>query len=166
MDNPLVTPEIGMLFWTFLVFVILMLILTKYAWKPILNAVKEREASIEEALNAAKEAKLAMAELKSTNEDLLNQARAERDEMLKEAREIKDNIVANAKTIAKTEAEKIMVTARESIQHEKMAAIAELKNQVAVLSIEIAEKILKSELSSVDKQKTIIDTIVKDIHLN
>lgn len=166
MDNPLVTPEIGMLFWTFLVFVILMLILTKYAWKPILNAVKEREASIEEALNAAKEAKLAMAELKSTNEDLLNQARAERDEMLKEAREIKDNIVANAKTIAKTEAEKIMITARESIQHEKMAAIAELKNQVAVLSIEIAEKILKSELSSVDKQKTIIDTIVKDIHLN
>ncbi len=166
MDNPLVTPEIGMLFWTFLVFVILMLILTKYAWKPILNAVKERESSIEEALNAAKEAKLAMAELKSTNEDLLNQARAERDEMLKEARGIKDNIVANAKTIAKTEAEKIMITARESIQHEKMAAIAELKNQVAVLSIEIAEKILKSELSSVDKQKTIIDNIVKDIHLN
>ncbi|OFY84076.1 MAG: ATP synthase F0 subunit B [Bacteroidetes bacterium RIFCSPLOWO2_12_FULL_31_6] len=166
MDNPLVTPEIGMLFWTFLVFVILMLILTKYAWKPILNAVKEREASIEEALNAAKEAKLAMAELKSTNEDLLNQARAERDEMLKEARGIKDNIVANAKTIAKTEAEKIMITARESIQHEKIAAIAELKNQVAVLSIEIAEKILKSELSSADKQKTIIDTIVKDIHLN
>ena len=166
MDNPLVTPEIGMLFRTFLVFVILMLILTKYAWKPILNAVKERESSIEETLNAAKEAKLAMAELKSTNEDLLNQARAERDEMLKEARGIKDNIVANAKTIAKTEAEKIMITARESIKHEKMAAIAELKNQVAVLSIEIAEKILKSELSSVDKQKTIIDNIVKDIHLN
>jgi F-type H+-transporting ATPase subunit b len=166
MDNPLVTPEIGMLFWTALVFLILMFILTKFAWKPILNAVKERESSIEEALNAAKEAKLAMAALKSDNETLLNQARAERDEMLKEAREIKDKIVADSKTTAKTEAEKIIVAARESIQHEKMAAITELKNQVAMLSIEIAEKILKDELSSADKQKAIIDNVVKDINLN
>jgi len=153
MDNPLVTPEIGMLFWTALVFLILMFVLTKFAWKPILKAVKEREASIEDALAAAKEAKLAMAELKSDNEALLSQARAERDDMLKEAREIKDKVIADAKGIANEEAEKIVTAARESIQHEKMAAVTELKNQVALLSIEIAEKILKDELSSADKQK-------------
>ena len=166
MDNPLVTPEIGMLFWTLVVFLLLMLILTKFAWKPILKAVKEREKSIEEALDSAEKARLAMAELKSNNEDLLNQERAERDNMLKEAREIKEGIVASAKTTAKEEADKIISTARESIHHQKMAAITELKNQVAVLSIEIAEKILKEELSSADKQKTIIDNIVKDINLN
>ena len=158
--------SVGLFFWQTLLFIVLLFLLRKFAWKPILNAVNEREASIKEALNAAEDAKREMAKLKSSNEDLLNQARAERDEMLKEARGIKDNIVANAKTIAKTESEKIMAAAREGIQHEKMAAITELKNQVAVLSIEIAEKILKSELSSVDKQKTIIDNIVKDIHLN
>jgi F-type H+-transporting ATPase subunit b len=166
MDNPLVTPEIGMLFWTLVVFLILMFILTKFAWKPILKAVKERESSIEEALESAEKAKLAMAELKSNNEDLLNEARAERDGMLKEARGIKDKIVADAKITAKEEAEKIVVAAKESIHHEKMAAITELKNQVAVLSIEIAEKILKDELSSTDKQKAIVDNIVKDINLN
>lgn len=165
MDS-LVTPEYGMLFWTLVVFGILMFILKKYAWKPILNAVKERESSIEEALNSAKEAKMAMAELKSDNEAMLNQARNERDEMLKEARSIKEKIVADAKITANAEAEKIVNAARESIQHEKMAAITELKNQVAVLSIEIAEKILKDELSSADKQKTIIDNVVKDINLN
>lgn len=166
MDNPLVTPEIGMLFWTTVVFLLLMLLLTKYAWKPILSAVKEREKSIEDALNSAEDAKRAMAELKSNNEDLLNEARAERDTMMKEARTIKDEIIAEAKGKASEDAEKIIATARESIQHEKMAAITELKNQVAVLSIEIAEKILKDELSSADKQKAIIDNVVKDINLN
>jgi F-type H+-transporting ATPase subunit b len=166
MDNPLVTPEIGMLFWTAVVFLLLMFVLTKYAWKPILKAVKERDASIEDALNAAEDAKRSMAELKSNNEDLLNEARVERDVMMKEARGIKDSIIAEAKTTANSEAEKIVNAARESIQHEKMAAITELKNQVAVLSIEIAEKILKDELSSADKQKALIDNVVKDINLN
>jgi F-type H+-transporting ATPase subunit b len=166
MDNPLVTPEIGMLFWTLIVFVLLMFLLTKFAWKPILAAVKERESSIDSALKAAEEAKLAMAELKSNNEDLLNEARAERDIMLKEARSIKDGIVAEAKAKASQDAEKIIASARESIQHEKMAAVTELKNQVAVLSIEIAEKILKDEMSSGDKQKAIVDNLVKDISLN
>ena len=166
MDNPLVTPEIGMLFWTAIVFIILMLLLTKFAWKPILGAVKEREKSIEDALNSAEDAKRAMAELKSNNEDLLNEARAERDSMMKEARTIKDEIIAEAKGKASEDAEKILASARESIQHEKMAAITELKNQVAILSIEIAEKILKDELSSADKQKALIDNVVKDINLN
>ena len=117
-------------------------------------------------MDSAKEAKLEMAKLKSDNEDLLNEARAERDAMMKEARSIKDDIVAEAKTTANVEAEKIIISARESIQHEKMAAITELKNQVAVLSIEIAEKILKDELSSAEKQKALIDNVVKDINLN
>ena len=158
--------SVGLFFWQTLLFLVLLFLLRKFAWKPILEAVNEREDSIQEALDSAKEAKLEMAKLKSDNEDLLNEARAERDEMLKEARGIKDGIVADAKTTASQEAEKIIASARESIQHEKMAAITELKNQVAVLSIEIAEKILKDELSSADKQKAIIDNVVKDINLN
>jgi len=158
--------SVGLFFWQTLLFLVLIFVLRKYAWKPILNAVNEREDSIQEALDSAKEAKLEMAKLKSDNEDLLNEARAERDAMLKEAREIKDGIVADAKGIANKESEKIIASARESIQHEKMAAITELKNQVATLSIEIAEKILKDELSSADKQKAIIDNAVKDINLN
>ena len=158
--------SVGLFFWQTLLFLVLLFLLRKFAWKPILEAVNEREDSIQEALDSAKEAKLEMAKLKSDNEDLLNEARAERDEMLKEARGIKDGIVADAKITASQEAEKIIASARESIQHEKMAAITELKNQVAVLSIEIAEKILKDELSSADKQKAIIDNVVKDINLN
>ena len=166
MDNPLVTPDLGLIVWTTLVFCILFFLLAKYAWKPILKAVKDREKSIEKALESAEEAKQQMAELTSSNEALLNEARAERDAMLKEARDIKEGIVTEAKTTANKEAEKIIASARESIQHEKMAAITELKNQVANLSIEIAEKILKDELSSADKQKAIIDNVVKDINLN
>ena len=166
MDNPLVTPELGLIVWTTLVFCILFFLLAKFAWKPILKAVNEREESIKKALSSAEEAKLKMAELKADNEVLLNKARVERDEMLKEAREIKDKIVAESKTMAKVEADKIIAAAREGIQQEKMAAITDLKNQVAKLSIEIAEKILKDELSSADKQKTIIDNVVKEINLN
>lgn len=166
MDNPLVTPELGLIVWTTLVFCILFFLLAKFAWKPILKAVNEREESIKKALSSAEEAKLKMAELKADNEVLLNKARAERDEMLKEAREIKDKIVAESKSIAKVEADKIITAARESIQQEKMAAITDLKNQVAKLSIDIAEKILKDELSSADKQKAIIDNVVKEINLN
>lgn len=158
--------SVGLFFWQTVLFIVLLFLLRKFAWKPILNAVNEREKSIEDALNSAEEAKKKMAELKSTNEELLNKARAERDEMLKEARDMKDKIVADAKTKASEQADKIIADAKESIQHEKMAAITELKNQVAVLSIEIAEKILKDELSSGDKQKAIIDNVVKEINLN
>ena len=158
--------SVGLFAWQTLLFIVLMFLLRKFAWKPILNAVNEREDSIQEALDAAKEAKLEMAKLKSNNEDLLNKARAERDAMLKEARDIKEGIVADAKGIASKESEKIIASARETIQHEKMAAITELKNEVATLSIEIAEKILQEELSSADKQKAIIDSVVKDINLN
>lgn len=158
--------SVGLFFWQTILFVVLLFLLRKFAWKPILNAVNEREDSIKNALDSAEDAKREMAKLKSTNEDLLNEARGERDAMLKDARDMKDKIVAEAKVTANEQADRIVAEARESIQHEKMAAITELKNQVAVLSIEIAEKILKEELSSADKQKTIIDNVVKDINLN
>jgi F-type H+-transporting ATPase subunit b len=166
MDNPLVTPELGLIVWTTLVFCILFFLLAKFAWKPILKAVKEREASIEDALESAEKATRKMEELQASNEALLNEARGERDVMLKEAREVKDKIIAEAKVNANIEGERIIAAARESINNEKLAAITELKNQVAKLSIEIAEKILKEELSSADKQKAIIDNVVKDINLN
>lgn len=166
MDNPLVTPDIGLIVWTTIVFCILLFLLAKFAWKPILNAVKQREQSIEEALNKAEDAKKEMAELVSANEDLLKEARVERDEILKEARSLKDKIIAEAKTKASEDAERIVASARESIQHEKMAAVTELKNQVAVLSIEIAEKILKQELSSEAKQSSMISNVVDNIQLN
>lgn len=166
MDNPLVTPELGLIVWTTLVFCILFFLLAKFAWKPILKAVKDREASIEDALLLAEKTKQEMVELSASNEALLNKAREERDEMLKEARTVKDKMINEAKAIANTEAEKIVASARESIQHEKLAAITELKNQVATLSIEIAEKILKQELATAEKQKSLIDTAVAEINLN
>lgn len=158
--------SVGLFFWQTLLFLVLLFLLKKYAWKPILNAVNEREKSIEDALNKAEEAKKEMAELVSANEDLLKEARVERDEILKEARTLKDKIIAEAKTKANEDAERIVASARESIQHEKMAAVTELKNQVAVLSIEIAEKILKQELSSEAKQSSMISSVVNEIQLN
>lgn len=166
MDNPLVTPDLGLIVWTTLVFCILFFLLAKFAWKPILNAVNEREKSIEEALNKAEEAKVEMAKLVSANDDLLKQARIERDEMLKEARVMKDKLISEAKNKANEDADRIIASARESIQYEKMAAVTELKNQVAILSVEIAEKILKEELSSSAKQEALINSVVDDIHLN
>lgn len=166
MNNPLVTPELGLIIWSTLVFCILFFLLAKFAWRPILKAVKDREASIENALNAAEQAKKEMQELSANNEVLLNQARAERDEMLKDARATKDKMISDAKVTANAEAERIIASAKEAIQHEKLAAITELKNQVATLSIEIAEKILKQELSSAEKQKSLIDNAVGEINLN
>lgn len=166
MNNPLVTPELGLIVWTTLVFCILFFLLAKYAWKPILKAVKDREASIENALLLAEKTKQEMVEMAANNEVLLNKAREERDSMLKEAREVKEKMINEAKATASAEAEKIVSAARESIQHEKLAAITELKNQVASLSIEIAEKILKQELATAEKQKSLIDNAVAEINLN
>jgi F-type H+-transporting ATPase subunit b len=164
--SPLVTPGIGLIFWTTLCFLLLIVLLGKYAWKPILGAIKEREEGITKALESAEKAKLEMKELVAGNEKILEQARAERDAMLKEARETKDNIVNEAKAKSKLEADRILNSAREQITNEKNAAITELKNQVATLSIEIAEKILKSELSSDEKQKSLVNTLMKDVNLN
>ena len=162
----LTDPGIGLIFWTSIVFLLLVGILGKYAWKPILGAIKTREEGIEKALASAESALKDMRELKAANEVILNKARAERDGMLKEARETKDAIVAEAKQKAQAEADRILSSAREQINIEKNAAVAELKNQVAVLSIEIAEKILKAELSNDDKQKALVNTLMKDVTLN
>jgi len=162
----LVTPEIGLIFWTTVVFSLLLIVLKKYAWKPILNAVDERNKSIEEALRAADKAKEEMLSLNADNERILIEAKKERDILLKEGREIKDSIIAEAKDKAKGDAEKILTTAKEQIINEKMKAITELKNQVATLSIEIAEKILKSELQDLNKQKELVTTAIANKDLN
>jgi len=158
--------SVGLFIYQTLIFFLLLVILKKYAWKPILGAVNDREEKIEQALEAAKQAKLDIANLKSQNEDMRKEALAERDSLLKEAREVKDKIVAEAKNSAKEEGDRIIESAREVIKNEKMAAVTELKNQVAVLSIEIAEKIVKEKLSTDEKQKALVDGLVKEINLN
>lgn len=162
----LVMPDTGLLIWMFITFMIVLILLRKFAWNPILKMIKEREDSIDGALKSAERAKEEMRNLQSDNEKILAQARNERDTMLKEARDMKDNIVGEAKTKAKEEADKILASAREAIQNEKMAAITELKNQVALLSVEIAEKILKRELSDENKQRDLIGDLLKDTKLN
>jgi F-type H+-transporting ATPase subunit b len=162
----LVTPAIGLIFWTAVVFILLVILLKKFAWKPILTAVEDRNESIENALKAAEKAKEDIENLTADNERILNEAKLERDALLKEAREIKDKVIAEAKDKAKIEAEKILVSAKEQITNEKMSAITELKNQVAELSIEIAEKIIKSELEDLNKQKELVTSVISDKDLN
>jgi F-type H+-transporting ATPase subunit b len=162
----LVTPEFGLLFWMMLSFLTVMFILAKFAWKPILKMIKDREKSIEDALLSAENAKAEMNNLKAENEKILQAARNERDTMIKEAREIREQMIAEAKGKAKAEGEKMLTSAREAIQNEKMAAITDLKNQVAQLSIEIAEKIIARELSSENKQKELIGDMLKSVKLN
>jgi F-type H+-transporting ATPase subunit b len=162
----LIEPGIGLIFWTTITFILLLVLLGKFAWKPILSAIKTREEGIEKALASAQSALNDMRELQANNEKILNKAREERDVLLKEAREAKDAILSEAKNKATKETERILAGAREQILNEKNAAIADLKAQVATLSIEIAEKILKSDLSNDEKQKSLISTLMKDVNLN
>ena len=162
----LVTPGIGLIFWTSVVFIVLIILLKKFAWKPILEAVEKRSNSIEEALNASEKAKAELTELNEEKDKLRKQALADRDALLKEAAATKAKIVSDAKAQAKQETEKILANAREVIKNEKMAAITELKNQVALLSLDIAEKIVKEQLTSSDKQKALVDNLVKEVNLN
>ena len=162
----LIEPGIGLIVWTTITFILLLILLGKFAWKPILTAIKTREEGIEDALAKAENALNDMRELKSNNEKILADARAERDNLLKEARDTKDAIIAEAKAKSQSEADRIMSSAREQITNEKNAAVAELKNQVAILSIEIAEKILRSELSNDEKQKALVNNLMKDVNLN
>ena len=164
--NPLVKPDIGLIFWTTITFLILLVLLRKFAWKPILGAVKEREESIITSLAAAEKARDEMERLQSNNEKILKEARQERDKLLKEAREIRDKIVNDAKGEAAEQAEQIISSAKEQIHHQKMAAITELKNQVGEMSIEIAEMILRSELGDKKKQQELVDSHLKNFKLN
>ncbi len=162
----LVKPDFGLVFWMTVSFLIVVFIMRKFAWGPILSSLKERETSIEEALNSAKKAKEEVANMKAENERILQEARNERDNLLKEARETKDAIINEARTRAQTEGDRMINIARETIQNEKMAAITELKNQVATLSIEIAEKVIRQQLSSDEKQKALVQEMLKDVKMN
>jgi F-type H+-transporting ATPase subunit b len=158
----LVTPAIGLIFWTTVVFTLLVLLLKKFAWKPILSAVDERNQSIKNSLAQAEKARNEMSELTANNEKIIAQAKVDRDVILKEARDMKNEIISEAKDKASIEAEKLVSTAKEQILNEKMKAITELKNHVADLSIEMAEKILSSELSDVAKQKELVKKALKE----
>ena len=157
----LVTPAIGLIFWTTVVFVLLVLLLKKYAWKPILTAVEKRNETIKEALESAEKAKKEMESLTANNEKIITEAKKERDNLLKEAREIKKQIIFEAKEKANTEAEKIITIAKDQITNEKLKALTELKNQVAKLAIEMTEKVIGSEFVSEETQKKYVNTVLE-----
>lgn len=162
----LVTPDIGMIFWSTLFFLVLLFVLGKFAWPAILTAVKARNESIRKALDAAEGAKEEMAQLQADNEKILSEAKAERDALMKEAKDLKEQIIAEAKEQAGIEAKKMIQQARESIRSEKAAAISDLKQQVAGLSVQIAEKILRDKLKESKAQKELVDKIIKEADLN
>lgn len=161
----LASPE-SLIFWTTIIFIIFFILLRKFAWKPILGAVKSREDSINTALQSAEAARREMQDLTATNERILQEARMERDAMLKEAREMREKMVADAKTDAQAEGARMIEQAKTAIQAEKNAAMSELKSQVSTLSLEIAEKLLKSELANKDSQKQLVEKMLGDVTLN
>lgn len=158
--------EFGLFFWQVLIFVGLILLLKKFAWKPILDAVNEREEGIKNALESAENARKEMQELQADNQRILNEARAERDAMLKEAREMKEKMVADAKTEAQVQGQKMIDQAKAAIDSEKNAAMAELKLQVSSLSLSIAEKLLKDELSNTEAQTKLVEKMLADVKIN
>ncbi len=162
----LVTPSIGLIVWQTVVFLTLLFLLAKFAWKPVMKGISERERSIETALESAEKAKEEMARLTSQNEQLLKEARIERDQILKEAKELKDQIVNDAKEQAKEEGNKMIERAKQEINSQKSAALAEVKNQVSTLSIEIAEKVLRQQFADKDKQQELVTGLLKDVKLN
>lgn len=162
----LINPGFGLVIWMTLAFGILLFILAKFAWKPILASLKEREDSIENALNAAEKAQEAMEELKLGNEKLLQEAKEERDTILKEARKLKEAIVNEARDKAGNEAKNIIQGARDQINSEKNAALAEIKNTIASYSIDIAEKILREELKDKKTQMAYAEKLLKEASLN
>jgi len=164
--NPLVSPDPGLFIWSTVAFLILFFLLSKFAWKPIVKALDERERSIEDALSKAEMAKAEMAKLISENEDLLKEARLERDSILKEAKEIKDQIINDAKDQAKTEGAKLIEKAKDEITNQKLAAMAEIKNKVSSLSLAIAEKVLRKQLEDQDKQQALVNDLLKEVKLN
>jgi F-type H+-transporting ATPase subunit b len=162
----LILPDFGLLIWTSIVFGLLLVVLVKFIWKPILSAVNTREQNIAESLELAVKTKAEMVALQAQNENILKEARAERDAIVKDARETAIKMVEDAKANSKSEADKIIVAAQQAIQTEKAAAMSEIKAQIASLSIDIAEKIVKTELASDDKQKALASKLAEDINLN
>jgi F-type H+-transporting ATPase subunit b len=161
----LTSPE-SLIFWTTIIFIVFFILLAKFAWKPILGAVKSREESINNALAAAEAARREMQNLTADNERILQEARMERDALLKEAREMKEQIIADSKKEAQEQGLKMIEQAKNAIQIEKNAAMADLKSQVSSLSLEIAEKLLKEELSNKDSQAKLVEKMLGDVKLN
>jgi F-type H+-transporting ATPase subunit b len=162
----LVTPSIGLVFWTTITFVLLIILLGKFAWKPIVAALNDREKSIEDALNAAEKAKEELTRLNEESDKLIKAARVERDKMLKEAKTLGDNLISEAKLTAHTEGAKMIAKAHDEINTQKLAALAEVKNQVGALSIQIAEKILRKKFADAKEQETLVAELLKDVKLN
>jgi len=161
----LVTPGIGLIFWQTITFLVVLFLLSKFAWKPITGALRQREESIESALRMADQAKLEMQALKADNEKLLHEARVERDRIIREASEAGNAIVEQAKARANEEGTRLIESAREAINNEKKAALTEVKNTAATLSIEIAERILKHELRDPATQRALVSDYIKDVNL-
>jgi F-type H+-transporting ATPase subunit b len=162
----LVTPGIGLIFWMLVSFSLVMYVLAKYAWAPIMKGIHQREETIERALEAANEAKKEMLLLKAGNEQLLRDAKDERDALMRDARKVKEAILDEARTKANEESARIVENARENIQFEKMAAINDLKNQMASISIEIAEKLIGKELENKEQQKKLTEKLLKEVKIN
>jgi len=162
----LITPEFGLVFWTLITFLILLFILRKFAWKPILGAVSDREEGIKDALASAEKARREMENLTADNERILQEARAEREAMLKDARDMKNKMITDAKEEAQEQANKMIEQAQAAIESEKKAAMAELKSHVACLSIDIAEKVVRKELSNKGSQEKLVEEMLGEATLN
>lgn len=164
--NPLVTPNIGLMFWTLFTFLLLLFILRKFAWGPIMSGLKAREQSIENALSEAKKAREEMTNLKSENEALLAEARAERDRILREAKEIKDKLISDAKTTAQEEGRKILAQAQQNIEKERLAAFKELKEEVVNLAMDAATKIIRREIGTKGAQEELVEGYLNEVKGN
>lgn len=162
----LLLPKLGLFFWNLVAFLVVFFILKKYAWKPILNSLNDREKGIADSLETAQKVKAEMAQLKNENEMLMAKAREERSQLLKEAREARDKIVSEAKEMAKVEANKIIIDAQAAITQQKMAALTEVKNQVGNLVIEVSEKVLRRELSNKSEQEAYINVLANEVKFN
>ena len=166
MDKLINDFSFGLFFWQLIILVVLILLMVKFAWKPIMNTITEREEGIKDALLSAENAKKEMMALKSDNQKLLDDARAERDMMIKEATAIKEKMIADAKSEAQTQGAKMIEQAKATIESEKNNAVAEIKNQVSTLSLDIAEKLLKEELSNKESQTKLVEKMLADVKLN
>lgn len=162
----MITPGLGLFVWMSITFLILLFLLTKFAWKPIMNALNERETSIVDALNQAKLAREEVQNLKAENDRIIQEARIEKDNILREAREIRDRMINEAKDTAKAEGEKLLEAAKLAIAQEKLAAVDEMKKQISTLSVDIAEVILKQKLENKEAQNTLVANILENKNLN
>ena len=162
----LIQPGLGLIFWMTVAFGLILFVLGKYAWKPIMKMLHEREHAIDSALHEADKAREEMKQLKVDNEKLLKEAKEEHDVILAEARKIKDKMIEDARVKAGQEAQRIVDSAKERIENEKMAALVDLKNEIASLSIEIAEKVVKTELAEEKKHEELIQRLIKEIKIN